>query len=240
MSDERYLGWYWLADNRPLRYGPSKQEICEGSVQHYSGKPLLCKAGLHWSPRCIDTLDYAPGNIVCRVEAWGDTVHGDGKSVSQYRKVLWMFNAERVLWTFLCDVAEDALLLAEVTDPRSWAATALRRKWLDGHQVTARQWSAARGAALAVAGDTKNTAVRAAAEAAAKAVITRSAVEIARNAVCDARYVAWTIANNIVWNVRDVVEDDEDATFAAVKEVVNNRLEALIFAEARKQGKIDS
>lgn len=212
MDDTRYLGWHWITQNRQLCYGTDRRQIRRGSVRQYDGEPVLCNVGLHWSTKCIDALKYAPSNIVCRVEAWGKTVHGNDKSVSQYRKVLWVLNAETALWAFVCDIAENALSLAKVTDSRAWAAIALRRDWLDGKRVTAKQrnaaWDAAWNATKNISEDTARTAVR-----------------IARAATKDIAWVAiGTIIRDVIWGTWSVS---------------NDRLETLIFAEARKQSLIN-
>ena len=205
----KHLGWHFLPDDRRLRWNHKGKPLGPGSVRTTSAAPILCEQGLHWSANIRDALIYAPGSYVCRVEAWGNTVIGDDKGSSQTRRILWSFDAEMVLWAFLCDVAEEALNVANVTDERSWAAISLRRDWLAGKDVSPDQWDAANAAAWDAAWDASWDASSAAASAAAR---------VAANAA------AWVAANAAAW----------DASSAAARDAQNTLLESMIWAEARR------
>jgi hypothetical protein len=164
----RQFGWHWMHNNRELQYGNGGRVLGTWDVCHAIGKPELCRTGLHWSSRIIDALNYAPGSIICRVETWGETVHGDDKSASEHRQIRWWLDAEMVLWAWLCDTAEASLKTVGVTDERSLSAIALRRDWLDGRVVSNQEWDAAWAAARDAARDAAWAADRTAAWAAAR------------------------------------------------------------------------
>ena len=189
MNRNTEMGWHWLHNDRTLRYGNDPRVLGTYDLRHVPGTPELRHSGLHWSERVNDALNYAQGSIICRVECWGETVHGDDKAASEYRQIRWWVDAERVLWAWLCDTAEEALRVAQVTDERSLSAISLRREWLDGRVVSdqewAAAWAAAGDAARAGAGDAAWAGARAAARAGAGAGA-RAAARAAARAVAGA------------------------------------------------------
>jgi hypothetical protein len=97
----------------------------------------------------------------------GKIICGDDKLVASERTVLWMFDATNVLHEMACISATTALLIAEVDDPRCWAAIEAKRAWLRGELDDAgldAAWAAAWDAADAA---DAAAAARAAARAAA-------------------------------------------------------------------------
>lgn len=141
-------GWHFLANDRRLRWNDN-QPLEVGSVLHVEPPLEMCRHGLHWSKRPTDALKYALGSTICYVETYGKTLHGVDKSVSEYRHILWMYDAERLLWQWLCDIAEIGLGDTEAKESR--AAIKLRRSYLSGNEVKKNEWiqvgSAARRAA---------------------------------------------------------------------------------------------
>jgi hypothetical protein len=144
VSRSKQLGWHWLADDRSLANSYPRHFLSAGETVHVHPPIFLCIQGLHWSERILDALRYAPGGIVCRVETWGQTYHLSDKSASEYRRILWMFDANRVLWHWLCDVAEDALRDALIDDEHVLTVIRMRREWLAGRPESAYGWSAAK------------------------------------------------------------------------------------------------
>jgi hypothetical protein len=215
------LGWHWLPNNRELQWNGNGRVLGTWDICHVAPPLEMCRSGLHWSPRIIDALRYSPGNICCRVESWGDTMHGAAKAVSRNRRIVWWVDAEMVLWSWLCDVAEKACADHGVTDKRSLAAIQLRRDWLGGAVVTDRQWDAARDAAW--------YAARAAARAAAGAAAGAAARAAARAA---AWYAAWAAA----WAAAGAAAGAaaRAAAGAAARAAQNKSLEAAIRSEAKR------
>ena len=162
MSD---LYWHFLLADGKTRFEP-RQRVEVGQTLIFDGKPILCEQGLHASRRAMDALKYAPGPIVCRVELSGTVRHDTDKSVAIRRKCLWMMDATTLLHEFACDAAEGALLLADVTDRRSWVAIEVKRAWLRG-EATDKELAAARDAARAAAWDAERAAAWDAARASA-------------------------------------------------------------------------
>ena len=167
---EHILAWYFLPDDRKLRYAPYTP-VEPGQVLRVEGPLELCRRGLHASIRPLDALRYAPGSIVCRVEMGGDILHGDDKLCASERKTLWVADATNALHEFACLCAERELLrrrrAGREPDKRCWAAIEAKRAWLRGEIDDE---------ALAAAADAAWDAARAARDAA------RSARAAARSA----------------------------------------------------------
>jgi len=177
---EHILAWYFLKEDRKLRYAPYTP-VEPGQVLRVEGPLELCRRGLHASIRPLDALRHAPGSIVCRVEMGGDIIHGDDKLCASERKTLWVADATRTLHEFACWCAERALLrerdAGREPDPRSWDAVEAKRAWLRG-EIDDKALAAAAYAAWATA-------------AAARAAV-YAAVDAARAAARDA---AWAEQN---------------------------------------------
>ena len=154
MSSDRIVAWHFLTNDGLDRDG-NKVEI--GQTLSVEGPLTICEHGLHWSERLIDALRYAPGSVLCRVEAWGDVQRESDKGCTRYRKVLAKANIGPILHEFSCRVAEQALKDGGVKDERSWAAINTKRRWLAGDATDDK---------LAAAWDAAEAAVWAAAEAA--------------------------------------------------------------------------
>ena len=176
--------WHFVRGNRRLGFGHG-ETVAAGYVYAVKGQIALCRWGLHASVKPLDALQYAPGPIVCRVEMGGEIIRGADKIVAQTREVLWMADATNALHEFACVVAEEALKAEKVTDERSWAAIAAKRKWLAG-EITSGDLAAARAAASAAARDAD------AAWAAAGAV---DAARAASRAADAARAAAWAASS---------------------------------------------
>ena len=148
-ADTVALAWHW--HNGKLRDG---RPVIVGETITHDGLLVLCESGLHASERAADALRYAPGSWISRVECSGETLRQDDKFVCRRRKVLWTYDAERVLWEWLCRCAERALPIFEAerpADKRPRAAIDLRRAWIGGRSVTDEEWAAAWDAARVAA-----------------------------------------------------------------------------------------
>ena len=80
-------GWHWLDNNGLLWDGTEPPP--DGEWLIHDGDLYMCREGLHYSKRLIDALQYAPGNVLCRVECRGEQEHQDDKSVCTQRRILW-------------------------------------------------------------------------------------------------------------------------------------------------------
>ena len=158
------LAWHFLSKDKRLGYDDGRL-VEVGVPLECEGKPALCNNGMHGSVRLIDALGYASGPILCRVEIDGDIVESDDKLCGRRRTVLWMLDATELLHEFACLCAEDALALIDNPDPRSVAAIAAKRRWLEG-DISDDELDTARAAADEAAAWTADDAARAAAWAA--------------------------------------------------------------------------
>jgi len=127
--------WHFLRDNQHMQYHPFTH-VVPGKTYTAEGPLSLCVRGMHASERALDAVCYAPGNVVCRVRLDGEIVRGHDKACARTRTVLWLANAERLLYEFACDAAEQAIIQADLagqpSDTRSVMAIGARRAWLRG------------------------------------------------------------------------------------------------------------
>ena len=169
----KILAWHFLAaDGRQRVYLPNGgtrpgKLVNVGQVSACCPPLILCKHGLHASVCILDALQYAPGPVCCRVEMSGTIQEGQDKLCSTRRRVLAMADIATILHEFACDCAEGALKIAEVEDPRSWAALEAKRRWLRG-EITDEELDAAWDAAWVAVRSTVRSAVREAAWVAAR------------------------------------------------------------------------
>ena len=93
---EIITGYHFTKDT--LRNGEPIPPI--GEWLKHEGKIIPCKLGLHMSEHPFDALQYAPGNILHKVELRGDLQsHGDpiDKWVGRERKIIATIDAEKLL-----------------------------------------------------------------------------------------------------------------------------------------------
>lgn len=196
--------WHWLPEDRRLRWG-TRRQVEPGSVHRVRGPVVLCERGLHASRRAIDSLQYAPGPIVCRVVVGGSVVEGNDKLAGTRRTVLWMVDATRTLHEFAIWCAQRVLERERAAgrEPHaaSWAALNAKQRWLDGQATgseLAAAWTAAKtatgagagAAAWAAARAAMGAAMGAAAGAAAWAATTWAAERSAQNTELTKRLLA--------------------------------------------------
>lgn len=128
-------GWHFLREDCKLQYG-SREKVVVGEKLGVKPPLQMCHRGLHASERLIDALYYAPGPIVCRIQLSGEILHDTDKACAEYRRVVWMYDASRVLHEFACVVAERALLkereAGREPDKRSWDAIQAKKDWMAG------------------------------------------------------------------------------------------------------------
>lgn len=214
------LAWHFLPDDGRI---PNYRAIFnhttrkDGMVKYAGFRPkagqtlrvdppiILCEHGLHASIRPLDALRHAPGSVICRVECAGEIVHGHDKLACSERTIVAKADATRLLHTFACDVAEDALRKYH-TNPRSLRAIEVKRLWLDGKATDHELYTAA-NAAMYSALERGSTSPRRAAWYAAWA----DARKAARNAASNAAEVAPT-----------------STAFDAIRDAQNQTLEALL------------
>ena len=185
LGGRKIRAWHFT-DGMFLRDG---QPLVVGKTYTYAGWVKLCESGLHASKRPIDALQYAPGNVVSRVECGGEMLNGDDKLVCTERTVLWAYDAEKVLRHFARLCALDVIHLWDAPeivvqylrtgdeDMRAAARGAGAAAWAAG----AAAWDAAGGAAWAAAWDAAGGGVGAAAAAARAAGAARDAAWDAQN-----------------------------------------------------------
>ena len=138
MSD-RIQGWHFvgstLRDGRPVP--------ADGEILTHGSEVIICRSGFHGSEKLIDALVYAPGNTICRVEAWGYVWREDDKFAARNRVILWRVDGETLLRQF---AREQALSAAHL-----WDMPAIVREYLETGDENKR--SAALSAAASAAWD---------------------------------------------------------------------------------------
>jgi hypothetical protein len=222
------LGWHFVSSTGLLRDG----QKLECKLYEWDGQLKLCKAGFHGSVRALDALKYAPGPLVCQVKSSGKILHDIDKYVSNRREVLWYADAAKALHTFAYDEAERALSALADPDPRSLAAIAVKRRWIDGKATNA-ELDAARDAACAAAMAAVMDAELDAAWNAARYAAMDAELDAAWNAACAAAMAAAMAAVRAA--VRAVAEDAAmAAAMATAMAAANQRLEATLVQLAPK------
>lgn len=116
--------WHFARDDRRLGHGDGR-EIIEGGELWVDGEIKLCYAGLHWCRRPIDAINYASGNVICKVEPLGEIFEDNDKGVSQGRKVLWMSDCSEMLTEFERLVALDLIKMS------GWSPRPVIKKYLE-------------------------------------------------------------------------------------------------------------
>lgn len=156
-TEDRLLGWHFLTADRRMAY--SGHAVESGGVYHVDAKRLeLCAYGLHASVQALDSLVFAPGPVVCRVELSGRIIRGRDKACASVRKVLAMADATYVLYEFACQCAEDALKVVNIKAHAPWKAIEVRRKHLTGVATDAELDDAVRAIANCMHGYPKSLA----------------------------------------------------------------------------------
>jgi hypothetical protein len=186
------LGWHFLNNDRRLGYGDGRL-VEAGQTYSCEGKLVLCSNGMHGSRKLIDALQFAPGNVLCRIDLQGEIIHDDNKSVARYRKVLWIKDIEHILHEFACREAEDALAIIKNPDQRSIDTIQAKRDWLKG-KITDDElkavYSNASSAAYTAIYSVASAVASSTAYYAASAVTSAVASAAAYHAVSSAAYIA--------------------------------------------------
>ena len=157
--------WHFVPSNLKLAHSGEPVEL--GRTYHVEGKIIPCENGLHGSIRLLDALGYSLSSILTRCAYAGEIVHKSDKLAASERTIVWIGDIEPILHEAACVFAEGALRVANVTDPRSWAAIDAKRKWLRG-EITDKALNAAWAAAWDAARDAARDAAWAAARDAAR------------------------------------------------------------------------
>ena len=175
---KKIKGWWFAEDSRELANGDGRK-IKLGITHKVKGEIIPCKNGLHLSPKILDALTYAPGNIIYMVEGTGTIVpHGnpiDKYACSERTYISGGIDASKTISKFARLCALDVIHLWDApevvvrylktgdVDIRAAAARAAERAATDS------AWAAARAAAdsARAAADSAWAAARAAARAGA-------------------------------------------------------------------------
>jgi len=72
----------------------------DGEKLVFTGEPILCEQGYHASNSPFDALQYAPGNILCRVEYGGKIIEDTDKLVCTERTIIQRIDATEMLRYF--------------------------------------------------------------------------------------------------------------------------------------------
>jgi len=150
-----------------------------GEWLEFDGPVVPCRSGLHASEEPFDALEFAPGNLLHRVELEGGLIsHGDpvDKWCGRRRKISATIDAEDLLREFARWCAQQVLHL--------WDAPQVVVDYLSTGDATVRD--AASAAASAAAWDAASAAAMDAAWDAASAAASAAAWAAARGAARDA------------------------------------------------------
>jgi len=207
------MAWHFLPDTGRTRY--DNKLVVIGKQMRFNGSLVMCDAGLHASRLAIDALQYAPGNIVCRVAISGTIIEDKKKMCASRRTVLAMADATATLHEFACRCAESALHhIPERQRDVFIASISAKRAWLRGeidNQALAAELDAAKYAATSAAMSAAMVAAKAAAKDAARSA--------AWNA---ARAAAWSAG----WSATGT--DAKDAAWSAARSDLNSILEQML------------
>ena len=173
---KKIKGWWFAEDSRELANGDGRK-IKLGITHKVKGEIIPCKNGLHLSPKILDALTYAPGNIIYMVEGTGTIVpHGnpiDKYACSERTYISGGIDASKTISKFARLCALDVIHL--------WDAPEVVVRYLKTGDVDIR--AAAAWAAERAATDSAWAAARAATAAArAAADLTRAAAQSKQNA----------------------------------------------------------
>ncbi len=128
---KQVLAWHFTNGWR-LR---DRQKLVVGKTYTHTGDVKICSSGLHASIRLLDALKYAPlrsGLVISRVECSDiRDLHSD-KFVCATRRVIASAECDTTLHFLAADIAEAALMIADVTDGRPWDAIQAKREWANG------------------------------------------------------------------------------------------------------------
>jgi len=189
------LAWHWLGVSKTLAYAPYTA-VSVGQTLTATEKPLeLCAYGLHASLDLWDSLMYAPGPVLCRVELSGEILYSDDKLCASHRRVLTMHDMTAVLQEFACRCAEAALFAEREAgrepDARSWEVIEVARRHSRGEADNSEMKAAASAA--------KSAAESAAASAAASAAWSAYWTAAKSAAPDAAKSAAWSAADHAYW-----------------------------------------
>lgn len=163
---KKIKGWWFAEDSRELANGDGRK-IKLGITHKVKGEIIPCKNGLHLSPKILDALIYAPGNIIYMVEGTGTIVpHGnpiDKYACSERTYISGGIDASKTISKFARLCALDVIHL--------WDAPEVVVRYLKTGDVDMRD-AAVRAAARA-ATDSTWAAARAAAQRKQNARLTR-------------------------------------------------------------------
>ena len=187
------MAWHFVADT--LRDG--QPVPTDGVWLESPGEIVICTSGLHASRDPFDALQYAPGEVLCRVEMDGDIVEQPDKLVARRRRIIARADATDALRYFARLQALSVVHLWDapdmVLDYLMTGDEAIRDAARDAAWAAA--WDAAWDAAWAAARDAARNAAWAAARAAARDAARSAAWAAARNAARDAAWdAAWAAA----------------------------------------------
>ena len=175
---KKIKGWWFAEDSRELANGDGRK-IKLGITHKVKGEIIPCKNGLHLSPKILDALAYAPGNIIYMVEGTGTIVpHGNpidkyacsertyisggidaSKTISKFARlcaldVIHLWDAPEVVVRYLKTGNVDIRAAAARVAERAAADSAWAAAWAAGRAATdsACAWTwAARDATWAAA-----------------------------------------------------------------------------------------
>lgn len=176
MGSDIVLGWHFLspAGTAYNGYRPPAVGVWEPPIDD----PAPCVRGYHGSPTVLKALGYATGPILGRCEYRGVVWHADGeKWAARERRCIARVDASAWLRFAACHFAEDACLVAAVTDAAAATAIRVAREFALG-QATAQELASARVSACASACDSARASAWASAWAAEEAWLESAALDL--------------------------------------------------------------
>ena len=144
MKGNIMFAWHFVGDT--LRDG---SPIPADGVPLIYDKPLrICKSGLHFSFDPFDALQYAPGEVLCRVkiEREATTQRQPDKGVCAKRTIVKRHNVRELLYDFAC---AEAWAVVKEHNP----SPIIKAYFLGTPAAREAAWKAARGAVWEAARD---------------------------------------------------------------------------------------
>lgn len=177
---------YWFAASPILPHNDGRPIVIGGS--HTVLPPIqLCYHGLHWSEHPFDALHYAPGNLLYKVEPFGDFLIERDKGCSTGRKYLAVQDATKILQIFARECALSVLHL--------WNPSPVVKEFLTTGDTQLAADAAYEADAAEYAAYAAANAAYAAASATANAAYAANAANAANAAANAAEYAAYAAEN---------------------------------------------
>ena len=119
MSEQRYLGWHWLPQNKKTRF--DDREVVPGVPMTVRGQPALGLHGLHATRTFAESICNAVGPVCCRVLLEGEIDRDHFRIAASTRTCLWMVDTRNLILQWYCQRAVEVAAYLEHPGLFKWA-----------------------------------------------------------------------------------------------------------------------